>query len=263
MTNDLHRDDSDAVEVIDAQATGPALILCEHASNFIPARFQGLGLSAEAQQSHAAWDPGARAVALTLANALNAPMVAARVSRLVYDCNRPPEAASAMPDRSELIEVPGNRNLTEAERADRAAQVYTPFCRAVGQVIAARKAAGLATALITMHSFTPVWFGSPRACEIGILHDKDTRLADAMLAEAHRLPHRVIRRNDPYGPEDGVTHSLKLHGLAHDLPNVMIEIRNDLLQDAAAEARMADEMLTLLRPALSHLAETTKGGAHA
>ena len=186
MTNDLHRDDSDVVEVIDAQATGPALILCEHASNFIPARFQGLGLSAEAQQSHAAWDPGARAVALTLA-----------------------------------------------------------------------------TALIHMPSFTPVWFGTPRACEIGILHDKDTRLADAMLAEAHRLPHRVIRRNDPYGPEDGVTHSLKLHGLAHDLPNVMIEIRNDLLHDAAAEARMADEMLTLLRPALSVLAETTKGGAHA
>ena len=79
MTNDLHRDDSDVVEVIGAQAKGPALILCEHASNFIPAQYQGLGLSAEAQQSHAAWDPGARAVALTLASALNAPMVAARV----------------------------------------------------------------------------------------------------------------------------------------------------------------------------------------
>lgn len=263
MTTNLHGDDSDVVEVIDAQATGPALILCEHASNFIPARYQGLGLSAEAQQSHAAWDPGARAVALTLAKALNAPMVAAKVSRLVYDCNRPPEAASAMPDRSELIEVPGNRNLTEAERADRAAQVYTPFCSAVGQVIAARKAAGLTTALITIHSFTPVWFGTPRACEIGILHDSDTRLADAMLAEAHRLPHRMIRRNVPYGPEDGVTHSLKLHGLAHDLPNVMIEIRNDLLHDIAAEARMADEMLTLLRPALSALGATIQGGAHA
>ncbi|MGX0977069.1 putative N-formylglutamate amidohydrolase [Roseovarius sp. MBR-51] len=263
MASDLNRDDSDVVEVIGAEAKGPALILCEHASNVIPAQYQGLGLSAEARQSHAAWDPGARAVAFALAKTLNAPMVAAKVSRLVYDCNRPPEAASAMPDRSEVIEVPGNRSLDAAARAQRVAQVYAPFCTAVSQVIAARKAAGLVTALITIHSFTPVWFGTPRSCEIGILHDSDTGLADAMLAEAHRLPHRVIRRNDPYGPEDGVTHSLKLHGLAHKLPNVMIEIRNDLLRDAAAEARMTDELLTLLRPALSVLGETTQGGAHA
>ena len=60
-----------------------------------------------------------------------------------------------------------------------------------------------------------------------------------------------------------MTHSLKLHGLAHDLPNVMIEIRNDLLRDAASEARLADEVLTLLRPALSALGATIKGGAHA
>lgn len=263
MTSELNSDDSDVVEVIGAQANGPALILCEHASHHIPAQYQGLGLSAEAQQSHAAWDPGARAVALALAKALNAPMVAAKVSRLVYDCNRPPEAASAMPDRSEVIEVPGNRSLGATERAARVAQVYTPFCNAVSQVIAARKAAGLTTALITVHSFTPVWFDTPRTCEIGILHDSDTGLADAMLSEAHRLPHRVIRRNDPYGPNDGVTHSLKLHGLAHHLPNVMIEIRNDLLRDAASEAQMADEVLTLLRPALSVLGETTQGGAHA
>jgi len=73
----------------------------------------------------------------------------------------------------------------------------------------------------------------------------------------------VIRRNDPYGPEDGVTHSLKIHGLAQGLPNVMIEIRNDLLHGAAAEARLAEEVLTLLRPALDALEQTTGGGTHA
>lgn len=263
MSSDLNRDDSDVAEIMGAQAAGPALILCEHASNHIPARYAGLGLSAEARESHAAWDPGARAVALHLAQALDSPMVAARVSRLVYDCNRPPEAASAMPERSEIIEVPGNHGLSAAERAERVTHVYDPFCAAVTQVIAARKAAGRTTALITIHSFTPVWFGQNRDCEIGILHDSDARLAEAMLAEAQRLPHRVIRRNDPYGPEDGVTHSLKLHGLAQGLPNVMIEIRNDLLRDEQAQARMAEEVLTLLRPALTLGAATTKGGAHA
>jgi predicted N-formylglutamate amidohydrolase len=262
MSDNLNKDDSEVVEEFGVAADGPALILCEHASNHIPARYADLGLDAEARQSHAAWDPGARAVALHLAQALSSPMVAARVSRLVYDCNRPPEADSAMPERSEVIEVPGNRNLSAAQRAERIAQVYTPYCNAVSQVIAARKAAGLATALITIHSFTPVWFGIPRDCEIGILHDRDTRLADAMLAEAHRLPHRVIRRNDPYGPQDGVTHSLKIHGMTQGLPNVMIEIRNDLLQGAAAQAGIAEEMLTLLRPALTTLERAVKGGAH-
>jgi len=263
MPHHQDTDEPDVVEVIGAPVEGSALILCEHASHHIPARYHGLGLSASARQSHAAWDPGARAVALHLARALHAPLVAARLSRLVYDCNRPPDAASAMPERTEVIEVPGNHGLSAAERAARAAAVYAPFCAAVGQVIAARKAAGRATALITIHSFTPVWFGTARSCEIGILHDSDTRLADAMLAEAHRLPHRVIRRNDPYGPEDGVTHSLKIHGLAQGLPNVMIEIRNDLLHGAAAEARLAEEVLTLLRPALDALEQTTGGGTHA
>lgn len=262
MSDNLNRDDSDVVEVVGIAAEGPALILCEHASNHIPTRYAGLGLSAADRQSHAAWDPGARTVALHLARALASPMVAARVSRLVYDCNRPPEAASAMPERSEVIEVPGNRNLNPAQRAERVAQVYEPFCAAVTRLIEARKAAGVSPALVTIHSFTPVWFGKPRGCEIGILHDDDTRLADAMLAEAHRLPHRVIRRNDPYGPEDGVTHSLKIHGMAQGLPNVMIEIRNDLLQDASAQAGMAEEVLTLLRPALITLEHPAKGGAH-
>lgn len=262
MSGDLNSDDSDVVEAFGVVADGPALILCEHASNHIPPRYAGLGLDAEARQSHAAWDPGARAVALHLAQALSSPMVAARVSRLVYDCNRPPEADSAMPERSEVIEVPGNRHLSAAQRAERVAHVYNPFCTAVTRVIAARKAAGRTTALVTIHSFTPVWFGKARTCEIGILHDDDTRLADAMLTEAHRLPHRVIRRNDPYGPQDGVTHSLKIHAMAQGLPNVMIEIRNDLLLDASAQAGMADEVLTLLRPALTALERTIKGGAH-
>lgn len=262
MSDNLHSDDSDVVEAFGLGSDGPALILCEHASNHIPARYAGLGLTDDARQSHAAWDPGARAVALHLAQALSSPMVAARVSRLVYDCNRPPEADSAMPERSEVIEVPGNRDLSPAQRAERVAQVYDPFCAAVRRVITARKAAGLATALVTIHSFTPVWFGHARTCEIGILHDEDSRLADAMLAQAHRLPHRAIRRNDPYGPEDGVTHSLKIHGAAHGLANVMIEIRNDLLLDASAQAGMAEEVLMLLRPALIALEHSAEGAAH-
>jgi predicted N-formylglutamate amidohydrolase len=250
-----------AFEIYNGAGRGSALILCEHASHHIPQRYGDLGLAEADRLSHAAWDPGARAVALALADALNAPLIASCVSRLVYDCNRPPEAASAMPEKSELIEVPGNRGLTDQQRQERVETVYQPFVEAVSKMVETRKAAGLQTALITVHSFTPVYYGTPRAVEIGILHDSDSRLADAMLAAAPALPSRRVERNEPYGPQDGVTHSLQLHGLNKGLANVMIEVRNDLLRNPEEEAQMAEELLTLLRPALAAL--QSEGGPNA
>ncbi|UWQ90185.1 N-formylglutamate amidohydrolase [Rhodobacteraceae bacterium M382] len=244
---------SQVVELVNPQGRGPALILCEHACKDIPDRYDRLGLRDSDRDSHAAWDPGARAIALTLSQALESPMVASRVSRLVYDCNRPPDAPDAMPARSELIDVPGNADLTAAQRAERTAQIYDPFCTTVSEVIARRQADARPTVLITIHSFTPVYFGKPRAVEIGILHDDDRRMADLMLAEAPRLPHRQVVRNAPYGPQDGVTHSLKLHGLGNGLANVMIEVRNDLVTTTEEENAMARDLLALINPALDAL----------
>ncbi|MEQ6918394.1 N-formylglutamate amidohydrolase [Halomonas aquatica] len=239
------------VEIHNRDANGPVVLLCEHASHHIPEQYHGLGLDPAHRHSHAAWDPGARAVAMKLSERLHAPMVASRVSRLVYDCNRPPEAPSAMPECSEVIDVPGNHNLTESQRSARIDSVYRPFCDAVTSVLAQRAAHHLPTVLITIHSFTPNFHGRVRAVEIGILHDADSRMADAMLAQSQRLPHRRIQRNAPYGPEDGVTHSLKLHGIANGLANVMIEIRNDLVATPDDEDAMAQELLQLLHPALA------------
>ncbi len=244
-------------------ASGAALIVCEHASNLIPARYGDLGLTPEDRVSHAAWDPGALDLSRYLAEALDALLVACTISRLVYDCNRPPDADSAMPEQSERIEVPGNRDLSTADRAERVRTVYTPFCEMVAEVISARAARGQPTALITVHSFTPVYNGKERPTEIGILHDVDPRLADAMLAASLKVSHRLVERNRPYGPEDGVTHSLQIHGIAHGLPNVMIEVRNDLLQTPEAVAEIGEELLSMIRPALIHLGLQTQGSAHA
>ncbi len=263
MSGGIATDQVKAVEVLNPNGLGPAMILCEHASNCIPARYKGLGLAADDRDSHAAWDPGARSVAMLLSATLDAPMVASCVSRLVYDCNRPPDAPAAMPETSELIRVPGNRDLSAAARAERIETVYQPFCSAVSEVVSARKSASQATALITVHSFTPVYYGAPRAVEMGILHDDDSRLADEMLARHDLLPHRRIERNAPYGPSDGVTHSLKLHGQSNDLMNVMLEVRNDLLRTPDDERKMAEELLTLIRPSLQALGLAPKGAARA
>jgi len=215
----------EAVKTLGPDGPAPVLLLCEHASNAFPDAFGTLGLDAATRTSHAAWDPGALALAARLSSALSVPLVHGTVSRLVYDCNRPPDAPDAIPARSELHEIPGNRDLTEAARAARVAAVYTPFVAAVDAAVA--RAAP--QAIVTIHSFTPVYFGKPRSVEIGILYDRDTQLADALLSED--WGGRKVRGNEPYGPQDGVTHSLKLHGVARGLPNAMIEVRNDLLDD--------------------------------
>jgi len=202
-------------------------------------------------------------VAVFLSEAFDAPVIASTVSRLVYDCNRPPEEASAMPAVSELIDVPGNQNLTEADRLEREVSVYRPFCAAVDSVLRERVAENLPTVLITIHSFTPVYFGASRDVEIGILHDLDRRMADAILARAPLLAHRRIERNAPYGPQDGVTHSLRVHSLQHGLANVMIEVRNDLLQSKAAINAISTELLMMIEPALLELRDMRMGAANA
>lgn len=222
-------------EIIRAErAQGAGMILaCEHASAYIPDEFAGLGLAPEARFSHIAWDPGALDVALRLSALCAAPLVAGSVSRLVYDCNRPPGAPGAIPERSEIFEVPGNNGLSAEARAARAAAIHAPFHAALSAMLGAAPEA----ALVTVHSFTPVWHGQRRDFTLGILHDADARLADALLAAtAERDP----RRNAPYGPEDGVTHTLRLHAQETGRLNVMLEIRNDVIADTPSAHRFAD-----------------------
>ena len=239
--------DSTLQAVVTEGLSGPAtaLVVCEHASAEIPQQFGDLGLSAEARYSHIAWDPGALVLARRLAASLHAPLVYGAVSRLLYDCNRPPQAQDSVPAKSEIHPVPGNTTLSETDRQARADLIYHPFCAAIDAAMDAAQP----TALITVHSFTPVYFGKPRAVEIGVLHDTDARLADALLDALTDTPYRV-ERNQPYGPADGVTHSLKRHALSRGIPNVMLEIRNDLLADETNAADIAARLATALSKAL-------------
>lgn len=227
----------DPYKVTVASPTPSVLIVCEHASHYIPAELNNLGVTEEVAHSHVAWDPGALGVARAMAGRLPSVLVEGTVSRLVYDCNRPPEAASAIPARSEIFEIPGNRDLTADARAQRVAGVYDPFARALSQQIAAHR--GTLTLMVTIHSFTPVFHGVPREVEIGILHGEDTRFARAMLGSAPADAPYDTRLNEPYAARDGVAHTLDLHGAQNGLCNVMIEIRNDLIATAPDQEAMA------------------------
>lgn len=242
-------------DVLNARGTGPVLLVCEHASRKIPAEFQGLGLPAAEQIGHIAWDPGALEMGVFMAEALEAKLVISTVSRLLYDCNRPPEAPGAMPEKSEIFEIPGNQNLSKAQRDARTERYYRPFQTLLAKTIAS---ATTPAVLVTIHSFTPVFQGARRDVEVGILHDSDSRLADAMLRLAPQHTSLAVHRNEPYGPQDGVTHTLKEHGIKNGLLNVMIEVRNDLIATAASQRSMAETLSNLITDALAQLADAQK-----
>lgn len=243
----------DVVEVVNPSGRGRVLLVCEHASNVIPSEFNSLGLAPEVLTSHVAWDPGARAVAGRLSALLDAPLVAARYSRLVYDCNRAEGAAGAVPETSEVYEIPGNRGLDDDARRARRREFCEPFHDAVSRLLDRRLKAGQETAIVTVHTFTPVYFGRRREVELGVLYDADTRLADVLMPAVQAQGGIDVRRNAPYGAADGVTYTLVRHGLARGLANVMLEIRNDLVADEAAQAAMAARLAAALTEALAAL----------
>lgn len=242
-------DNGAPAQVINENGKSTFVLVCEHASSHIPEVLDSLGLGEADRKAHIAWDIGAEAMARLISVQLDAPLIVQRYSRLVYDCNRPPESSGAWPEKSETTIIPGNIDLSEENKADRVEQIYQPFHASVSEFLDMRVQENMAPVFVTIHSFTAMYHGKFREAELGILHDKDTRLADAMLELAPK--DYVARRNDPYGPEDGVVHTINLHGGVRGIKNVMIEVRNDLIADENGQAIWAKRLSGLLDKSLS------------
>jgi predicted N-formylglutamate amidohydrolase len=224
-------------------ACAPILLVCEHAANYIPDELQQLGLDAAALETHMAWDIGALALAKKLSDALDARLLYSNVSRLVYDCNRPPDAPDAIIERGEAYVVPGNQHLAKNARQERVQRFYQPFQATLSGLLEHHPP----QFLVTVHSFTPVYYGKYREVDVGILHDADSRLADRMLECAEGKYPYVVRRNEPYTAADGVTHTLKEHAVPRGLPNVMLELKSTLLTDPKQLEQVANDLCIMLR----------------
>jgi predicted N-formylglutamate amidohydrolase len=239
-------------------AAGDVIFVCEHASNHIPGSWGSLGLSEAQRQAHIAWDPGALGLARGLAARLDATLIHAPVSRLVYDCNRAPDMPGAMPVRSEIHDIPGNARISPDERLARTEAVYLPWATGLHGLIARRIALGRRPVVITIHSFTPVFHGRPRTVEFGIIHDADARLAVAILDAARLKSQLRSELNAPYSAADDVTHTLRLHATPYGLPNAMLEIRNDLIATPAAQEAMAEALAPVLNMGLEEIQKQAK-----
>jgi predicted N-formylglutamate amidohydrolase len=230
-----------------AEGQSPLLLICEHASNNLPTRYGTLGLGSADLESHIAWDPGALGVARGLSRLLDAPLIFATVSRLVLDLNRDPSAPDSITSMSERTVIPGNGDLDPVERAWRIREVYDAFHGAVDAFADARKTAGQVRAVVSIHSFTPVYRGVQRPWDIGLIFDRDERFAQSLEAGLRQDPALTVGMNQPYSPADRVFHTLERHAARRGLAPLMIEIRNDLIRTEDGQASWASRLAPLLR----------------
>jgi predicted N-formylglutamate amidohydrolase len=229
------------------------LLVCEHASRFIPDAFRGLGLDEGHLGRHIAWDLGALELARELSALLDAPLVHATYSRLLLDLNRPTEAIDSIVLESEGTPIPGNAGLDATQREHRRLRIYEPFHAELDALVDQRLAGGLATVVVSIHSFTPRYHGVERPWHVGVISRRDRQLAEGLLAALSSDAGLCVGDNLPYGAQDGVYHSLERHGEARGLHGAMIEVRNDLLGDAPAVTRWARTLARALDSALREL----------
>lgn len=237
-----------APEILRPEGKGALLILCDHARDHIPARYDNLGIAPAHLQSHIALDIGAAGVSRRLSERLDAPAILAPVSRLVLDLNRDPETQSPFPEWSDGVAIPGNQGLAAEERQARIKAFFHPYHRAAERQLAAMLARGMRPIVIGLHSFTPVMDGKARPWPVGFLYHHDPRLY-RLMAEPLRARGLMVGDNEPYSGAE-LYYSMHRHGEAHGLLQATIEIRQDLINDPAGEAAWADILADCLTPIL-------------
>jgi predicted N-formylglutamate amidohydrolase len=218
------------------------LIVCDHAGRRIPRSLGTLGLDDAELSRHIAWDIGARGVGAHLARLLDAPLIAQTYSRLVIDCNRPLTSPTSITPLSERTEIPGNRDLAGAGRAARANEIFAPYHARIAEEIDARTARGQPTILVSMHSFTPVFKDFVRPWHVGMLYNRDPRLAHALLDLIRADGRFVAGDNEPYSVSDGTDYSVPVHGERRGLPHIEVEVRQDLIESEAGQREWAGHL---------------------
>jgi predicted N-formylglutamate amidohydrolase len=224
------------------QGRSPFLLICDHYGRLIPRALGDLGLAESELTRHIAWDIGIAGVAEALSKQLDAHLIAQNYSRLVIDCNRPPHAASSIPRISEATTIPGNEGLTGEAAAIRRREIFDPYHRHIDAIIDQRLRDRRPTALVALHSFTPVYAGIARPWHIGTLYHRDTRLPPLLLKLLRAEPDLVVGDNEPYAVSDETDYTIPLHGEARGLISTGIEIRQDLISDQAGQQQWADRI---------------------
>jgi predicted N-formylglutamate amidohydrolase len=238
----LSEEDVPPVHEDNAAGTSPFLLTSDHYGRLIPRALGDLGLPASELTRHIAWDIGIAGVADALSKHLGAHLVTQRYSRLVIDCNRPPDVPSSIPRISEATVIPGNEAITRETAQTRQQAIFDPYHRRIAEVIDTRLRQSIPTVLVSLHSFTPVYAGIARPWHIGTLYHRDTRLPPLLLKMLRAEADLVVGDNEPYAVSDETDYTIPVHGEARGLMNSGIEIRQDLIADPAGQMEWADRL---------------------
>ena len=251
----LAPDEPRPFELFNRAGKAPLLLLCDHATRFIPRALGRLGLDEAALERHIAWDIGIAEVTRRLARRLDATAVLSHFSRLVVDPNRRLDNPTLMPEISDGTVVPGNRNLDATARRARVDTFFRPYHAAIAAQLDAmppqgkEKEEGRVPVLVSMHSFTPIMHGIARPWELGILWNRDPRLPRPLM-ERLRAEGFTVGDNEPYSGADGHGYTQHTHGDRRGLANVLIEVRQDLIDTEAGASLWADRLGAALEAVL-------------
>jgi len=234
----LAPDEPRPYEVINAEGTAPALLLCDHATNFVPRALGALDLDEAQRARHIAWDIGVADITRVLARRLDAPAVLTHFSRLIVDPNRHFDDPTLIPQIGDGVVVPANRALTPEQRERRIETFYRPYHEAIERMLSIMVDRGPGPAVVSMHSFTPVMKGVERPWQVGILWNDDPRLPYPVM---DKLRARGIQAgdNEPYSGRGGHGYTMQTHADSQGLPNVLIELRQDLIDTHHGAAEWA------------------------
>lgn len=246
-------DDTDPApfKVLRPDGASDIFLTADHAGRAIPRRLGDLGVPAAEMDRHITWDIGIAGVTQHLSALLDATAILQSYSRLVIDCNRDPAWPTAMPEVSEYTPISGNRGLTPEDKGRRVTAIFTPYHDRISSLLEAR--AGRRTVLVAMHSFTPLFKNENRAMHVGMLYNKDPKLALILLDLLRQEGDLIVGDNAPYAVTEDSDYGIPVHGEQRGLPHVEVEIRQDLIAGPAGQQAWAERLGRLLTQAVQNL----------
>lgn len=222
-----------AVEVIAGARAAPILLTCEHASEHLPAPWQWPEHDRRLLGTHWAYDLGARALTLELAQALEAPAVLSRFSRLLVDPNRDEIHDDLFRSLADGEPVLLNVGLEPDERERRIVGYHRPYHAAVDSALEA----STASVLLSIHSFTPLYQGESRSVELGVLFNRDEEAAHAF-GGALAQQFTNVAYNEPWSGRMGLIYAAERHAERHGRLALELEVRQDRAVDARYRAAL-------------------------
>jgi predicted N-formylglutamate amidohydrolase len=249
----LAADEPLPVSVHNAEGKSPFLLVADHAGNLIPRALGRLGVAETELKRHIAWDIGIAGLGRALSDALDATLIQQNYSRLVIDCNRPLVAETSIPDISEQTPIPGNAGADDASKAARAGEIFWPYHERIEAELDRRQQTGRPVAVISLHSFTPVYKGAKRPWHAGVLYNRDKRFAHRLMTLLNAEEGLFVGDNAPYFVSDTSDYTIPVHAERRGLHYVLIEIRQDLIGDEAGQRAWALRLARLLPLAYGQL----------